>query len=538
MQIKIHLSDCASESSENVVQKILAASNARQNEVVREWMYYQVSSMSYCKAVHKSHQYHRHQQPWSLCSVDKLKSFGLTLIKFLLWNLFLILKHGWTILYRRLMKCTGQWLVWNCRRRSKCINSHTYRNHYHHPHTPPPPTVTETFSAHKNLMNDKDLIFLLLLHLTPCLKSTAATRRTFLSNFCTKFYKILLTSLYVHFNSNKGHQFWRYQQQQQLSFNPHGINAFCDLSTNDSRILLFDDEMIYSKWWCRIEHQLTTEKLRRRLNSFFYGILLIQRHLACNNHEFSDNHHERIGAGVKDHHLLLHLLLAHNQMICVTTTPTLSSFSICQEQNRHHHSRHHHLLLAFCAMDNCSVTLSMENAISTLGTSNHKLKVSQSDNDVCHRQKLQHQKVKKKRRRPTFRFNDSVKSHLNAILFLAMLCIPILTTANVHNLKYSTNVVKTKYGPLRGIVLRQNPTVEGYLGVPYGKSFTHLSSSLMFLQPFFPPLDFFSMSAMTPHYHPRSHNSFYSLTHTPDELKQYTKHTHTPSHQQKSMILD
>jgi hypothetical protein len=62
---------------------------------------------------------------------------------------------------------------------------------------------------------------------------------------------------------------------------------------------------------------------------------------------------------------------------------------------------------------------------------------------------------------------------LNAILFLIILCIPLLTTAaasSVHNLKYSTNVVKTKYGPIRGIVMRQNPTVEGYLGVPYGKA--------------------------------------------------------------------
>lgn len=33
--------------------------------------------------------------------------------------------------------------------------------------------------------------------------------------------------------------------------------------------------------------------------------------------------------------------------------------------------------------------------------------------------------------------------------------------------KYSTNVVKTKYGTLRGIVLRSHPVVEAYLGVPY-----------------------------------------------------------------------
>lgn len=35
------------------------------------------------------------------------------------------------------------------------------------------------------------------------------------------------------------------------------------------------------------------------------------------------------------------------------------------------------------------------------------------------------------------------------------------------SIKYSPNVVKTKYGPLRGIVLRSHPLVEAYLGVPY-----------------------------------------------------------------------
>lgn len=43
------------------------------------------------------------------------------------------------------------------------------------------------------------------------------------------------------------------------------------------------------------------------------------------------------------------------------------------------------------------------------------------------------------------------------------------TTAKTaaHTMKYSTNVVRTKYGELRGIVVRNNPTVEAYLGVPY-----------------------------------------------------------------------
>lgn len=33
--------------------------------------------------------------------------------------------------------------------------------------------------------------------------------------------------------------------------------------------------------------------------------------------------------------------------------------------------------------------------------------------------------------------------------------------------KYSTRVVRTKYGPLRGIVVHAHPQVEAYLGVPY-----------------------------------------------------------------------
>lgn len=195
------------------------------------------------------------------------------------------------------------------------------------------------------------------------------------------------------------------------------INRFCDLSTNGRG----------SKCGIELSSILTTEKLRKTLNSFFYGILLIQRHL---NYEFSDNHHE--------HRILL---LAHNQITDVT--------SPCQ-------SHYLLLLLAFCVSgDNCHATLSIENGIST---SNHKLKMSPTT----------HQRHRHRRNNS----NDSVKSHLNAILFLIILCIPLLTTtataSNVHNLKYSTNVVKTKYGPLRGIILRQNPTVEGYLGVPYG----------------------------------------------------------------------
>lgn len=33
--------------------------------------------------------------------------------------------------------------------------------------------------------------------------------------------------------------------------------------------------------------------------------------------------------------------------------------------------------------------------------------------------------------------------------------------------KYSTRLVRTKYGPLRGVIVHTHPPVEAYLGVPY-----------------------------------------------------------------------
>lgn len=61
-----------------------------------------------------------------------------------------------------------------------------------------------------------------------------------------------------------------------------------------------------------------------------------------------------------------------------------------------------------------------------------------------------------------------LKKHLYLLLIALMVCGPFISTAAaVHNMKYSTNVVKTKYGQLRGILVRKDPTVEAYLGVPY-----------------------------------------------------------------------
>lgn len=51
---------------------------------------------------------------------------------------------------------------------------------------------------------------------------------------------------------------------------------------------------------------------------------------------------------------------------------------------------------------------------------------------------------------------------------LLFTCIPLIAGSSIHaNVKYSTNIIKTKYGPLRGILVRTNPPVEAFLGVPY-----------------------------------------------------------------------
>ncbi|XP_026738357.1 neuroligin-2-like [Trichoplusia ni] len=50
-------------------------------------------------------------------------------------------------------------------------------------------------------------------------------------------------------------------------------------------------------------------------------------------------------------------------------------------------------------------------------------------------------------------------------------------------IRYSTRVVRTKYGPLRGIVVHSHPQVEAYLGVPYA---TPPLGSLRYMPPVTP----------------------------------------------------
>lgn len=54
---------------------------------------------------------------------------------------------------------------------------------------------------------------------------------------------------------------------------------------------------------------------------------------------------------------------------------------------------------------------------------------------------------------------------------LLILLIWILPFISTHEINHSPNIIKTKYGLLRGVILKHEPLIEGYLGVPYGKFF-------------------------------------------------------------------
>lgn len=72
------------------------------------------------------------------------------------------------------------------------------------------------------------------------------------------------------------------------------------------------------------------------------------------------------------------------------------------------------------------------------------------------------------------RFVDYVSGHLSTVFaFICAMWIVFVivlfddTDASILVHKYSTRVVRTKYGPLRGVIVHGHPPVEAFLGVPY-----------------------------------------------------------------------
>lgn len=55
------------------------------------------------------------------------------------------------------------------------------------------------------------------------------------------------------------------------------------------------------------------------------------------------------------------------------------------------------------------------------------------------------------------------------LMVIMMWSLPSVSSSHEQQLNHSPDVIKTKYGLLRGVILKNEPLVEGYLGIPYGE---------------------------------------------------------------------
>lgn len=66
-----------------------------------------------------------------------------------------------------------------------------------------------------------------------------------------------------------------------------------------------------------------------------------------------------------------------------------------------------------------------------------------------------------------FRYMWSGRVVLSFVLLTIIIHVECVGSASVLVHKYSTRIVRTKYGPLRGVMVHSHPPVEAFLGVPY-----------------------------------------------------------------------
>lgn len=512
MQIKIQLNHLVYLSSKNVVQETFKTSNVSENEDI---VLFETMSIIQVSSTRHNFHYKYNQSKCLLCSIEKSTFnwfFLQHLLVFIIWHkyfshyLFVLMENdGKRIFFISWKQCRiyndqtlfqyqicvqqqNHELNKNGNVQNKfTTNWHKIMIELQLPTLLPltsqlaAAAVAIAPAAHKSLMNDKKCILFLnfSLHSLP---SYILYR---------KLYDILLNIFYDNFNNK-----WNHQMQQNQYLNSfikrscHNGCLVCDLSTNSHccrqrcsdddgddhhrNILFIVVDMFNVK--CGIEsssssHSVvksntnTNLKLKHcwRTLSFMY-ILLFQRQ-CFNDDEFSDCEFFLQFNNIKNNF--------HQPM-----------FAQNEHKHKHIECNRHQMKL-----QNTNIHHVIDNNILTLTTSNHKLKAKENNSDNCnlhqhhshqhhhhhhhhHHEQLNHQQQKQQHHqlpnerctnqhfyRTTFRFN--------AIIILIILCIPIITASSVHNLRYSTNIVKTKYGPLRGILLRSNPTIEGYLGVPY-----------------------------------------------------------------------
>nr|XP_022918704.1 neuroligin-1-like isoform X2 [Onthophagus taurus] len=80
---------------------------------------------------------------------------------------------------------------------------------------------------------------------------------------------------------------------------------------------------------------------------------------------------------------------------------------------------------------------------------------------------------------------STVAASVFAMLVVVVVVVVDNTVGSLTVHKYSTRVVRTKYGPLRGVMIHIHPTVEAFLGVPYA---TPPVGSLRYMPPVTPSI--------------------------------------------------
>lgn len=60
-----------------------------------------------------------------------------------------------------------------------------------------------------------------------------------------------------------------------------------------------------------------------------------------------------------------------------------------------------------------------------------------------------------------------LSARFSIFVLLLTMCVWTEQSGSLVVHKYSTRVIRTKYGPLRGVIVSTHPQVEAFLGVPY-----------------------------------------------------------------------
>lgn len=266
-----------------------------------------------------------------------------------------------------------------------------------------------------------------------CLPVLSATQKMTLSthfhespitSFYTHLYEMLFKLIYEYWeNERKSFAFFKSHQQESKSYFD---SSFRCSSSNIEKC----EKFFYINKPRGIEKQHQRCSINERIQKldYNYKCLLVERNVIyCRKIKVNpiiNNYAEQYGR----YHLMLLSVVNHKKIQFDTKILWHYQLQATKHQLVNNESCH-----------------KTQNGIET--TSNHKLKpAKQYHNDDCYLKSEEYAECYQPFYRRV-RYNDSLKKQFNVLLFLVIICIQLLTaSSSVHNLKYSTNIVKTKYG--------------------------------------------------------------------------------------------